>query len=374
MKPATACLFVLVCAFTAHAADPIPPTLSARAWLLYDFSGGSVIASRNAEQRAAPASLTKLMTAYVLFGALRDGRLKLSQTLPVSNRAWKVTGSRMFLEPAKPARVEDMLYGLIVQSANDAAVALAEGVAGSESAFVAIMNQEAGRLGLKATHFANATGLPQRDHYSAAADLALLAAAIIRDHPDYFLYYSIREFRYNGIAQVNRNLLLGRDPYVDGMKTGYTQSAGYCFVVTAHRGPRRLIAVLLDASSESARAADGQKLLNFGFERFEMVRLYEKGQVVDNLPVWKGAQDILRAGVDKDLFLTLPRGARDRLNAKLESMQPLLAPVGAGQEVATLHVRLGEQALGDYAVVALERIGMANIFGRTWDSLRLWFN
>jgi D-alanyl-D-alanine carboxypeptidase (penicillin-binding protein 5/6) len=226
---------------------------------------------------------------------------------------------------------------------------------------------------LKSTHFANVTGLPQRDHYSVAGDLALLAAAIIRDYPDYFLYYSIRQFEYNGIAQFNRNLLLGRDPNVDGMKTGYTESAGYCFVVTARRGQRRLIAVLLDASSESARAADGQKLLNFGFERFELFRLYEKGQVVDSLPVWKGSDDVLKAGVDKDLIVTLPKGTRDKLSAKMESMQPLLAPVGEGQEVAKLHLRLGDQPFADYPIVALERVGIANLFGRAWDSLRLLF-
>jgi len=284
-----------------------------------------------------------------------------------------VPGSRMFLDPGKPARVEDMLYGLIVQSGNDAAIALAEGLAGSEAAFVDSMNKEAVRLGLKATHFANASGLPQRDHYSAAEDLALLAAAIIRDYPDYFLYYSIREFTYNDISQYNRNLLLGRDPNVDGMKTGYTESAGYCFVATAHRGARRLIAVILDASSESARASDGQKLLNHGFERYEMIRLYEKGQLVDRLPVWKGSEDVLKAGVEKDLYLTLPKGMGGQLTAQLESTQPLLAPVSIGQEVAKLHLHLGDQPYGDYPIIALERVGMANIFGRTWDSLRLLF-
>jgi serine-type D-Ala-D-Ala carboxypeptidase (penicillin-binding protein 5/6) len=359
--------------FCAGAVEaPRPPAVAARAWLLVDASSGQPIASRNEDERIEPASLTKLMTAYLVFSALKSNALSRSQTVPVSDRAWHAGGSRMFIQPGKPVTVEELLHGLIVQSGNDACIALAEILAGSEEAFVDRMNREAQRLGMKGTHFANASGLPDPEHYSTASDLALIAGSLIRDFPEYYKLYSEREYRYNDITQQNRNRLLWLDPNVDGMKTGHTESAGYCLIASAKRGPRRLVSVLLGAGSDRLRAEESQKLLNFGFQRYDGVRLYEKGEAIGKLKVWKGSEPELKAGFASDLFVTVPKGSAGKLQAELVSHQPLIAPLSAGQRVATLHVSLEGRPLGDYPVVALENVAVAGFFGRAWDSVRLW--
>lgn len=350
---------------------PPPPPIAAKAWLLLDFQSRQVIVSRNPDERVEPASLTKLMTAYLVFDALRQKRIAADQVIPVSEKAWKADGSRMFVEPRKPVTADELIHGMIIQSGNDATIALAEAVGGSEESFAALMNKQAARMGLANSHFVNATGLPDPQHYSTARDLAVLAASVIRDFPEHFPLYSVREYRYNNITQYNRNRLLGSDPTVDGMKTGYHASAGYCLIATALRAPRRLVSVVLGTESETARAQESQKLLNYGFQFYDTVRLYQKGQQVGAIPMYKGAKAELKAGFREDFILSVPRGMADRLKATLESMQPLVAPVAEGQRVGTLKVTLDDKPMGEYPVVALEAVGVASIFGRAWDSLRL---
>ena len=350
-----------------------PPPIAAKAWLLLDYRTRRVIVSRNADERIEPASLTKLMTAYLVFGALKQNALTASQLLPVSAKAAKMPGSRMFIESGKMVSVDELLRGMIVQSGNDATIALTEGVAGSEESFVQGMNEQAARLGLGDTRFANATGLADPRHYSTARDLSRLAAALIQDFPDYLPLYSIKEYTYNGITQRNRNELLFRDPFVDGLKTGYTESAGYCLVATAQRDGRRLLAIVTGAASEGGRAMEAQKLLNYGFQYYETFRLYAGGTTVAQIPVWKGSEKLLNAGFTEDVFVSLPRGQRSLLKAEIESLQPLIAPVSPQQQVGVVRVTLGDKPYGEYPVVALERVGVANIFVRTWDSLRLMF-
>jgi D-alanyl-D-alanine carboxypeptidase (penicillin-binding protein 5/6) len=357
----------------AAAEAPPPPPVAARAWLLVDFASGQPIAGRNADERLEPASLAKLMTAYLAFGALAKKTLAPGQAVRVSERAARAGGSRTFLVAAKAVTVAELLQGMVVQSGNDAAIALAEALAGSEDAFVEMMNREAERLGLKDTHFTNATGWPDPKQRSTARDLASLAMALIRDFPADYPRYSVREFRYNGVHQQNRNRLLWLDPNVDGVKTGHTESAGFCLIASAKRGERRLVSVVLGASSDSARVQESQKLLNYGFQAFESVRLYERGRAVSTLRVWKGAAPALQAGLADDLHLVLPRGDAPRLKAELVSEQPLIAPVAAGQTVGTVRVSLDGRALGERPVVALETVPVAGIVGRAWDSIRLWF-
>lgn len=353
--------------------QPQAPTLAAKSWLLMDYATGQPLASYMPDERVEPASLTKLMTAYVVFGALRQKSLQLNQTVPVSERAWKTQGSRMFIEPNKPVTVDELMHGMIVQSGNDACVALAEVVAGSEEGFVQIMNREAQRLGLKNTHFMSSTGLSDPQHYSTARDLGVLAAALIRDFPEYYPLYSLKEYTYNRITQPNRNRLLWQDTTVDGMKTGHTENAGFCLIASAKRSTRRLLTVMMGTASDSLRAQESQKLLNFGFQFFDAVRLYEKNQAVSQLKVWKGAQNLVKAGFLEDFTLSLPKGMAGKVKATLESRQPLLAPVQAGQVVATLKLTLDGKPYGDYPVVALEAVPVAGIFGRAWDTIRLWF-
>jgi D-alanyl-D-alanine carboxypeptidase (penicillin-binding protein 5/6) len=356
------------------AAQPPPgPAIAASAYLLVDFNSGQPLAARNAQARVEPASLTKLMTAYVVFTALREKRIGLDQVVPVSQRAARAQGSRMFIDPSKRVTVEELIHGLIVQSGNDACIALAEAVAGSEEAFVELMNREAKRLGLANTHFANSTGMSHPQHYSSAEDLALLAGAVIRDFPEHYPLYSEKQYRYNNITQANRNRLLWSDPTVDGMKTGYTEAAGYCLVTSARRGDRRLLSVVLGASGDAARAVESQKLLNYGFQSWDGVRLYEARQPIATLPVYKGSANLVKAGFLSDLHLAVPRGLGDKLKATIESMQPLLAPISAGQRVGTLKLALDGQSFRQVPVVALEDVGPAGIFGRGWDTLRLMF-
>ncbi len=361
--------------FAQQAATPIPapPPIAAKAYLLLDFKSGQLLASQGPDERVAPASLTKLMTAYLAFSALKQKTLRLDQTVPVSERAWRTEGSRMFIEPRKPVTVDELLHGVIVQSGNDACIALAEAIAGSEEVFAQMMNREAQRLGMKNTNFMNSTGLPHSQHYSTARDLALLAAAIIRDFPEYYPLYSIKEFRYNNITQGNRNRLLWLDSTVDGMKTGYTENAGYCLVTSAKRGEQRLISIILGTSSESARVTESQKLLNYGFQFYDGVRLYEKNRPVATLQVWKGSVNSIKAGFSNDLYLSLPKGQASKLKASVESLQPLLAPISIGQKIGVMKLTLDGKPFRELPVVALENVPLAGILGRGWDSLRLLF-
>ncbi len=373
MTPIRLLVLLFLLPALAFADAPPPPTVAAKAWLLYDFTSSQEIASANEHERIEPASLTKLMTAYLAFSALKQKALTLDQVVPVSERAWKQPGSRMFIEPRKPVNVEELLHGMITQSGNDACIALAEAIAGSEEVFVQMMNREAQRLGMKDTNFVNATGLPDPKHYSTAYDLGLLAAALIRDFPEYYPLYAEREYRYNNITQANRNRLLWLDPNVDGMKTGHTEEAGYCLIASAKRGTRRLLSVVLGTNSDAARAQESLKLLNYGFQFYDSAKLYDKGQTVSTLEVWKGAKSRLKAGFLSDFYVSVPRGLGDQLKADLVSMQPLVAPISVGQKVGTVKVTLQGKVLGEYPAVALENVPVAGFFGRAWDSMRLWF-
>src|SRR5258705_952044 len=367
-----ACLLLLLSG-VALAAAPQPPVVDARAWLLLDATSGQSIASRNPKERIEPASLTKLMTAYLAFAALKGSSVALGQTVRVWERAWRADGSRMFIEPRKPVTVEELLHGMIVQSGNDACIALAEAVSGSEPAFVERMNREAGRLGMTDTNFTNSSGLPDPRHYSTASDLALLTSALIHEYPEYYKLYSEREYRYNDITQRNRNQLLWLDPNVDGVKTGHTESAGYSLIASARRSGRRLVSVVIGATSENLRARESQKLLNFGFQSYDTLRLYQKGDAIGKLQVWKGSKRELKAGAAADLYVTVPRGAAGALQAELVSQQPLLAPLGTGERVATLRVSHDGRPLAEYPVIALESVAAAGFLSRAWDSMRLWF-
>ena len=354
-------------------AVPTLPAVAAKAYLLADFNSGQLLVSHNPQQRVEPASLTKLMTAYLAFNALKAKTLRSDQIVAVSQRAWKSDGSRMFIEPNKPVSVDELLKGMIVQSGNDACIAIAEAIAGSEEAFAQMMNREAARLGMKHTNFVNATGLSHPQHYTTAFDISLLTAAIIRDFPEYYPLYALKEYRYNNITQSNRNRLLWVDPTVDGVKTGHTESAGYCLITSARRGPRRLISVVMGASSESGRATESQKLLNYGFQFFDTVRLYERNQAVSSVKVWKGGANQVKAGFPYDLFVSVPKGYAEKLKATVETRQPLLAPIASGQKIGVLRVEMDGKPYGEFPVVALEEVPIAGIFGRGWDSLRLLF-
>lgn len=354
---------------------PTPPALAAKSWLLIESGSGQELAAQAADERLEPASLTKLMTAYLTFAALKQGTIKIDQMITVSQKAWKTPGSRMFIQVGTQVKIEDLIKGMIVQSGNDACVALAEAIAGTEETFAQTMNREAQRLGMKATSFRNSAGLPDPQHYTTARDLAILAGALIRDFPeDYAKYYSLKEFRYNNITQPNRNRLLWIDPTVDGMKTGHTDAAGYCLVASAKRGPRRLLSVVLGAASDGIRAQESLKLLNYGFQFYDAVQLYAKDQAVSNLRVWKGSEKTVKAGFTHDFILAVPKGYAPRLKSELVSQQPLVAPVSAGQTVGTMKVSLDGKPFGEYPVVAIDAVPVANIFGRAIDTVRLWFN
>ncbi|MFA5171191.1 MAG: D-alanyl-D-alanine carboxypeptidase family protein [Sulfuriferula sp.] len=369
--------FVLLClsslSFAVDLPTAPPPELAAKAWLLMDANSGQVLVEKEADRRIEPASLTKLMTAYLSFAAIKQGRLKLTDIVPISEKAWKTEGSRMFVEPNKPVTVDELLHGMIIQSGNDATVALAESIGGSEAGFVSMMNKEALRLGMTHTHFVTATGLPDPQHYTTARDLSLIATAIIRDYPEFHPLYSIKEYRYNNIAQPNRNRLLWSDPTVDGMKTGHTESAGFCLIASAHRGNRRLLSVVLGANSDALRAAESQRLLNYGFQFFDSVKLYAQNQTVTTLKVWKGSQSTIKAGFARDLYLSVPRGRSADLKNTLTTRQPLLAPLSRGQNIGTLRVSLDNKIIAQYPIVALENVSVASFIGRAWDSIMLKF-
>jgi len=313
------------------------------------------------------------MTAYLSFAALKQGSLKPNQVVTVSERAWKAQGSRMFIEPKHPVTVDELLRGMIVQSGNDACIALAEAVAGSEEAFVEMMNREAQRLGLQNTQFRNSTGLPDPQHFSTARDLALLAAAVIRDFPDFYPLYSLKEYRYNNITQRNRNRLLWLGVQVDGVKTGHTEGAGYCLIASAKRGARRLLAVVLGTASDATRAQEARKLLDYGFQSYDGIKLYEVNQTVAQLPVFKGTKSSVRTGFSSDFALSVPKGQAGMIRVQLAKQPPIVAPLSLDQRVATLQLFLGETPWGEYPLVALEAVPETGFFGRAWDGVRLWF-
>jgi len=369
--------FALLCLPVLAAAQqlPTPPALAAKSWLLIESGSGQELATQAPDERLEPASLTKLMTAYLTFAALKQGTIKIDQLVPVSEKAWKAQGSRMFIQVGTQVKVEDLIKGMIVQSGNDACVALSEVIAGGEDNFAQMMNREAQRLGMKASNFRNSTGLPDPQHYTTARDLAILAGALVRDFPeDYAKYYSLKEFRYNNITQPNRNRLLWIDPTVDGMKTGHTEAAGYCLISSAKRGPRRLVSVVLGTASDSVRAQESLKLLNYGFQFYDAVQLYAKNQTISSLKVWKGQESLVKAGFTSDFMLAVPKGYGPKVKAELVSQQPLIAPVAQGQVVGTMKVSVDGKPYGDYPVVAIEGVPVAGFFGRLLDTIRLWFN
>ena len=379
--------FVAMLATTAWAQALQPPEVAAKSFIVVDLTTNQVLAERAADTPNDPASLTKLMTAYVVFRALHDKKLALDQAMPVSKRAWterKGGGSLMFIDTTMTPKVDELLRGLIVQSGNDAAVALAEGVAGSVEAFVAMMNRQAQEWGLKNTSFKNVAGLTEPGHRSTARDMATIASHIVRDFPEYFPYYAIKEYTYNNIAQPNRNLLLRRDPTVDGMKTGFTEAAGYCLLATAQReypnlgangsaGKRRIMTVVMNTTSMEARANESQKLLNWGFQAFETVRLFEDGKAVVTTPVWKGKQNVARLGPAAGVFVSVPRGEGAKLQTRVERSDPLVAPLAKGQSVGRILVATaGGAPIIEVPLVVQEAVEEAGIFGRAWDAIRLW--
>ena len=380
MKSLLAFLLAVAGTLSAFAQTPQPPEVAARQYLLLDLSANKVLAERDADSRADPASLTKLMAAYLVFNALRDKKLELTQTLPVSTRAWserKGGGSLMFIDPKMTPSVDELLRGMIIVSGNDAAVALAEGVGGTLDNFVAMMNRQAQAWGLKNTQFRNVTGLTEAGHYSSTRDVATMASKIITEHPNYYPLYSLRQYTYNNIKQDNRNMLLGRDPSVDGMKTGYTDAAGYCLVASAQRtmpnGQRRLLSVVLGTTSREARAAESEKLLNWGWSAWDAVRLFDDGQPVLTVPVWKGALAQVGLGAAGAVVVAVPKGEGGRLKTTVERIDPLVAPLTKGQRIGTLKVGTAAGTeVANLPLVVMEPVPLAGLLGRAWDAVRLW--
>ena len=382
-----ALLLVASFATLTFAQAPQPPEVAAKSFLVLDLTTDQTLAERNADASADPASLTKLMTAYIVFQALRDKKLTLEQELPVSARAWaerKGGGSLMFIDTTMHPKIDELLKGLIVQSGNDAAVVLAEAVGGTVEGFVAMMNRQAQAWGLKNTAYKNVAGLTEPGHKSTARDMATVATHIIRDFPEYFPYYSIKDYKYNNISQPNRNLLLRRDPTVDGMKTGFTDAAGYCLLATAQRefpnlgtaggaGKRRILTVLLNTTSMEARANESQKLLNWGFQAFDTVRLFDDGKPIVTAPVWKGKDREAKLGAPGAVFVSVPKSEGSKLQTKAERIDPLVAPLAKGQRVGTIKVATaGGTPVIELPLIVMEGVEQAGIFGRAWDALRLW--
>ncbi len=352
---------------------PAPPSVGTRSHILMDFHSGASLAELAPDERVEPASITKLMTSWVVFTEIERGNLALDAQVLISEKAWRTEGSRMFVEVGKQVPVETLLKGIIIQSGNDASVAIAEHIGGSEEVFASMMNEQARQLGMNQTQYVNATGLPHPDQYTSARDSALLARALIERFPDFYAWYSEREFTYNEIRQHNRNRLLWRDPSVDGLKTGHTESAGYCLVTSASRDGMRLISVVMGTASEEARATASQALLNYGFRFFETYQLYEAGDALKTEPVWKGQLDEVALGVDEDLFVTIPRGRYDALDARVELSDRLIAPLEAGQQVGQLVIELDGNVVVQRPLVVQEAVVEAGFFGRASDSVRLWF-
>ncbi|HEY4803749.1 MAG TPA: D-alanyl-D-alanine carboxypeptidase family protein [Paraburkholderia sp.] len=371
----------LLASATAFAQVP-PPGVNARSWVLVDATANQVLASGNADERVEPASLTKLMTAYLVFEALQTKKITMDQIVTPSEAVRRVKNdeSRMFIEANKPVSVHDLVYGMIVQSGNDAAIALAELVGGSESNFVTMMNAEAQKLGMAHTHFADVNGMPDPQHYTTAGDLAILSTHLIRDFPEYYGIFSVKDFKYNNIKQPNRNRLLWIDPTVDGLKTGHTQAAGYCLIASARRpisagGERRLVSVMMGEQKEHDRVQDSMKMLNYGYSAYDTTRIYQANQAVATPRVYKGTLDAVKVGVQKDQYVTLPKGAADKARPQVELNSPLIAPFTVGQQVGTAKfVGADGKVLAQIPLVALEAVPQAGIVGRVWDSLMLMVN
>ncbi len=378
-KALLAPLFALLCA-TAAAQAPLPPEIAARSYLLLDVSANQILAGREIDAPVEPASLTKLMSAYLVFDALRAKKISLQQTLPVSVRAWKMPGSRMFIDPSMQVPVEDLIKGMIVQSGNDATVALAEGVGGTVERFVQLMNDQAKALGMKNTQFRNAEGLTEPGHTTTARDLSILATRLMQDFPDFVQYYAIKKYRYQGTPtanDTNRNMLLFRDPTVDGLKTGHTEAAGYCLVATAKRDfpnlpGRRLLSIVLGTSSEVARANESQKLLNWGYTAWEGIKLFDANQPVATPEVWKGSARTIKLGRMQPLVVAVPAGTAAQLKTAVVRPDPLVAPFTKGQQVGQLRVLAGDKVVAEVPLQALETVEQAGVLGRAWDALRLW--
>jgi serine-type D-Ala-D-Ala carboxypeptidase (penicillin-binding protein 5/6) len=372
----------LVAASSAWAQVP-PPAVNARSWVLVDATSNQVLASGNPEERVEPASLTKLMTAYLVFEALQTKKINMDQTVMPSEavRRVKTDESRMFIEANKPVTVHDLVYGMIVQSGNDAAIALAELVGGSESQFVNMMNTEAQKLGMTHTHFADVNGMPDANHYTTAGDLAILSARLIRDYPDYYNIFSVKEFTYNKIKQPNRNRLLWIDPTVDGLKTGHTEAAGYCLIASAKRplpgsadASRRLVSVMMGEQKEHDRVQDSLKMLNYGYTAYDTLRLYRANQSIDTPRVYKGASDTVKIGVKTDQYITVPKGMGDKVKPQINVTSPLIAPIADGQQLGTVQMVADGKTVAQFPIVALQPVPQAGIVGRVWDSLMLMFN
>ncbi len=385
--------FVWFLHWGAIAQTPQPPEIAAKSYLLLDVTANQILAAKNIDEPMEPASLTKLMTAYVVFDALRAKKIALQQTLPVSERAWKMPGSRMFIDPKMQVPVEDLIKGMIVQSGNDATMALAEAVGGTAERFVEMMNAQAQALGMTATRYHNPEGLTTAGHITTARDLATLSRRLMTDFPEYVGFYAIKKYHYPGTPaanDTNRNLLLFRDPTVDGLKTGYTAAAGYCMIATARRelshlasaqaepgspaalGQRRLLSIVLGAASENARAIESQKLLNWGYTAFEAVKLFDAGQSVVSPNVWKGATSTVDAGRLQPIIVAVPSGSANKIKTVVERTEPLYAPVAQNQPVAILRVQLGEQPWVEFPLLALKKVDEAGAIGRAWDAFRLW--
>ncbi|RZI66707.1 MAG: D-alanyl-D-alanine carboxypeptidase [Variovorax sp.] len=372
---------VLPFCIVAHAQVPVPPEVAARSFLLMDITANQILAQKDIDTPVEPASLTKLMTAYLVFDALKAKKISLTQTLPVSQRAWKMPGSRMFVDPKMQVPVEDLIKGLIVQSGNDATVVLAEGVGGSVERFVELMNEQARALGMKNTSYKNPEGLTAPGHTTTARDLSILATRLMQDFPGDVKYYAIKKYRYPGTPSTNdtnRNLLLFRDPTVDGLKTGHTEAAGYCMIVTAKRdfpnltGGRRLLTIVLGAASENARANEAQKLLNWGYTAYDAVRLFDGGQAVASPAVWKGKQNTLKLGRNEPIVVSVPAGSASKIKTQIARPDPLVAPFAKNQTVGSLKVTLDDQPVTEVPLLALEGVEQAGILGRAWDAVRLW--
>ena len=366
--------------FSAGAQAPQPPEIAARSYLLFDVTSGQMLATKDVDSPVEQASLTKLMTAYLVYDALRSKKIDLKQTLPVSERAWKMPGSRMFIDPKMMVPVEDLIKGMIVQSGNDATMALAEGVGGTAERFVQLMNEQAKVLGMKATSYKNPEGLTEPGHTTTARDLSILSVRLLRDFPEYAHYDALKKYHYPGTPasnNSNRNLLLFRDPTVDGMKTGHTDAAGYCLIATAKRdfpgvGNRRLLSVVLGTASENARANESQKLLNWGYTAFEAVKLFDANQAVVTPVVWKGKAPTIPLGRAQAIIVTVPAGSAAKVKTQVVRPDPMVAPFAKGQQIGSLKVSLGEQSLSDLPLIALDTVEQAGFLGRAWDSVRLW--
>ncbi len=367
------CLSLMLFSSAAPAEEPTAPQVAAKSWLLVDYHSGSVLAEHAADERREPASLTKLMTAYVLFKQLRAGKFSLDDKVPVSATAWGMPGTRMYLRLNDKIRAEDLIKGMIVQSGNDATMALVEYAAGSQGRFVTLMNAAAATLGMQATHFANATGLIQAEHYSTARDINRLSVALMRDFPDYYQrWFGLKEFSYAGLTQYNRNTLLWRVAGTDGVKTGHTRSAGFCLVASAIRDNMRLVATVMGATSEQARAEAGSTLLDFGYRAYETRLLYQSLAPSVHVRVWMGDMEMLPAGIGQDIYLTLPRGDFAKLKANILIPRPPTAPIKAGDAIGQVHLSLDQKALGDYPLLALRTVQQGTLIQRLMDQLRLW--